>query len=44
MNSWIGKDREPARRPSAALRTSRRYDGRGNIPTLTIQRVGHPAA
>ncbi len=30
------KEREPARR--------RRYDGRGNIPTLTIQRVGHPAA
>jgi len=30
------KVREPARR--------QRYDGRGNIPTLTIQRVGHPAA
>src|SRR5271154_709413 len=33
---YISKDREPAGR--------RRYDGRGNIPTLIIQRVGHPAA
>jgi hypothetical protein len=33
---YIGKDREPAGRW--------RYNGRANIPTLTIQRVGHPAA
>ena len=33
---YIGKGREPAGR--------RRYDGGGNIPTLTTQRVGRAAA